>query len=129
MTEITEKDLQEVPLEDEYAAMLETQGEEATKAFYICNAFKYLHRQRRKGGVADIKKAKWCLEKYLEIDGNNGNGREEIDGKEDARAVFRRLRADKGDRGENSRVKRGEDNPYRQNGRIQPRVSLDKTEL
>lgn len=44
MIQITEKDLQEVPLEDEYASMLETQGEEATKAFYICNAFKYLHR-------------------------------------------------------------------------------------
>lgn len=68
MIEITEKDLQEVPLDDEYAAMLESQGEEATKAFYICNAFKYLHRQRRKGGVADIKKAKWCLEKYLELE-------------------------------------------------------------
>ena len=68
MTEITEKDLQEVPLEDEYSAMLESQGEEATKAFYICNAFKYLHRQRRKGGTKDIKKAKWCLERFLEIE-------------------------------------------------------------
>lgn len=67
MIEITEKDPQKVPLDDEYTAMLETQGEEATKAFYICNAFKYLHRQKRKGGVADIKKAKWCLEKYLEL--------------------------------------------------------------
>lgn len=68
MIEITEKNLQDVPLEDEYSAMLESQGEEATKAFYICNAFKYLHRQRRKGGVSDIKKAKWCLEKYLELE-------------------------------------------------------------
>ena len=68
MIEITEKDLQEVTLEDEYAAMLESQGEEATKAFYICNAFKYLHRQRRKGGTKDIKKAKWCLEKFLELE-------------------------------------------------------------
>lgn len=67
MIEITEKDLQEVPLEDEYTAMLESQGEEATKAFYICNAFKYLYRQRRKGGVEDIKKAKWYLDKYLEL--------------------------------------------------------------
>ena len=67
ITEITEKDLQEVPLEDEYTAMLETQGEEATKAFYICNAFKYLHRHRRKGGKKDIEKAKWCLDKYLEL--------------------------------------------------------------
>ena len=48
--------------------MLESQGEEATKAFYICNAFKYLHRQRRKGGKKDIEKAKWCLEKYLELE-------------------------------------------------------------
>lgn len=67
MVKLTEKDLQDVPLEDEYASMLESQGEEATKAFYICNAFKYLHRQRRKGGIKDIKKAKWCLEKYLEL--------------------------------------------------------------
>ena len=67
MTEITYKDLQEVSLEDEYTAMLESQGEEATKAFYICNAFKYLHRQKRKGGIEDIKKAKWCLDKYLEL--------------------------------------------------------------
>ena len=70
MIEITEKDLQEVPLEDEYTAMLESQGAEATKAFYICNAVKYLHRQKRNGGTKDIKKAKGCLEKYLEIDEN-----------------------------------------------------------
>ena len=68
MVEITENDLVGVPLEDEYTAMLESQGEEATKAFYICNAFKYLHRQIRKGGTKDIKKAKWCLEKFLEIE-------------------------------------------------------------
>ena len=68
MIEITEKDLREVPLEDEYTAMLETQGEEASQAFYICNAFKYLYRQKRKGGIEDIKKAKWCLDKYLELD-------------------------------------------------------------
>ena len=68
MVEIAGKDLQEVPLEDEYSAMLETQGEEATKAFYICNAFKYLHRQRRNGGIKDIEKAKWCLERFLEIE-------------------------------------------------------------
>ena len=80
MVEITEKDIIPVELEavnhpSHYGKgsiecielMLETQGEEAVKAFYICNAFKYLHRQKRKGGVADIKKAKWCLEKYLEL--------------------------------------------------------------
>lgn len=79
MIEITEKDLQGVPLEDEYTAMLESQGEEATKAFYICNAFKYLHRQKRNGGVKDIKKAKWCLEKYLELE-------EKKEGKSEGRA-------------------------------------------
>ena len=81
MIEITEKDPQDVPLDNVnhpshyetgrfecIEVMLETQGEESGKAFYICNAFKYLHRQRRKGGVADIKKAKWCLEKYLELE-------------------------------------------------------------
>lgn len=71
MVEITDKDLQDVPLEDEYTAMLETQGEEATKAFYICNAFKYLYRHKRKGGKKDIEKAKWCLERYLEIEKGN----------------------------------------------------------
>ena len=67
MIEITEKDIQEVPLEDEYAAMLESQGEEATKAFYICNALKYLYRHKRKNGVEDVRKAKWYIDKYLEL--------------------------------------------------------------
>ena len=34
MIEITEKDLQDVPLEDEYTAMLETQGEAIWKPVY-----------------------------------------------------------------------------------------------
>lgn len=48
--------------------MLETQGEEAVKDFCILNAFKYLYRHRRKNGVEDIKKAKWYLDKYIEIE-------------------------------------------------------------
>ena len=30
---------------------------------------KYLEetRQKRKGGIEDIKKAKWCLDKYFEL--------------------------------------------------------------
>ena len=48
--------------------MLETQGAEAVKDFCICNAFKYLYRHRRKNGAEDIAKAKWYLDKYLEID-------------------------------------------------------------
>lgn len=47
--------------------MLETQGAEAVKDFCICNAFKYLYRHRRKNGSEDIAKAKWYLDKYLEI--------------------------------------------------------------
>ena len=47
--------------------MLETQGTEAVKNFCICNAFKYLYRHRRKNGSEDIAKAKWYLDKYLEI--------------------------------------------------------------
>lgn len=47
--------------------MIETQGAAAVKEFCICNAFKYLYRHRNKGGKEDIKKAKWYLNKYLEI--------------------------------------------------------------
>ena len=80
MVEITEKDLQDVPLDNvnhpsHYETgkfecidvMLETQGGEAVKAFCICNASKYLYRHERKNGVEDVRKAKWCLDKYLEL--------------------------------------------------------------
>ena len=48
-------------------AMRETQGDEAVKAFCICNAFKYLWRHNRKNGDEDIKKANWYLNKAVEI--------------------------------------------------------------
>ncbi len=47
--------------------MLETQGVEAVKAFCICNAFKYLWRHNGKNGVEDIKKARWYIDKYIEL--------------------------------------------------------------
>lgn len=47
--------------------MLETQGEEAVKAFCVCNAMKYLYRHKNKNGREDIAKAVWCLNKYLEL--------------------------------------------------------------
>lgn len=47
--------------------MLETQGIEATKSFCLCNAFKYLYRHDSKNGLEDIKKAKWYIDKYLEL--------------------------------------------------------------
>ena len=47
--------------------MIETQGKEAVMDFCICNAFKYIYRHNNKNGVEDIKKAKWYLEKYIEL--------------------------------------------------------------
>lgn len=80
MIEITEKDLVPVDLDNvnhpsHYETgkfecidvMLETQGAEDVKAFCICNAMKYLYRHKKKNGVEDVKKAKWCLDKYLEL--------------------------------------------------------------
>lgn len=49
--------------------MLETQGVEAVKGFCLCNAFKYLYRHNNKNGVEDIRKARWYLDKYLELEG------------------------------------------------------------
>ena len=47
--------------------MEETQGKEAVMDFCICNAFKYLYRHNRKNGIEDIKKAKWYIDKYIEL--------------------------------------------------------------
>ena len=47
--------------------MLETQGKEDLMAFCLCNAFKYLYRHKNKNGIEDIKKAKWYLDKYIEM--------------------------------------------------------------
>lgn len=49
--------------------MIETQGVEAVKHFCLCNAFKYLYRHNRKNGVEDCKKARWYIDKYLELEG------------------------------------------------------------
>ena len=48
-------------------AMRETQGDEAVKAFCVCNAFKYLWRHNSKNGYEDIRKASWYLNKAVEI--------------------------------------------------------------
>lgn len=47
--------------------MLETQGLDAVKAFCICNAFKYIYRHNGKNGDEDIRKAKWYIDKYVEL--------------------------------------------------------------
>jgi hypothetical protein len=51
--------------------MVETQGKEAVKAYCLCAAFKYLYRHNRKNGLEDIKKARWYLDKYVELEGEN----------------------------------------------------------
>ena len=48
-------------------------GPEAVKDFCICNAFKYLWRHKYKNGVEDIKKAKWYVDKYIELSGVSKN--------------------------------------------------------
>ena len=47
--------------------MLETQGKQAVLDFCLCNAFKYLYRHNGKNGYEDIKKAKWYLDKFVEL--------------------------------------------------------------
>jgi hypothetical protein len=47
--------------------MLETQGKEAVKNFCSCNAFKYIYRHNNKNGLEDIQKAKWYIDKYIEL--------------------------------------------------------------
>lgn len=48
--------------------MLATQGKEAVMGFCRCNAFKYIYRAPFKDGMDDIKKAKWYLDKMIELD-------------------------------------------------------------
>ena len=47
--------------------MIETQGKQAVMSVCICNAFKYLYRAYRKNGIEDIMKARWYLNKYIEL--------------------------------------------------------------
>lgn len=55
-------------------AMAATQGKEAVMDFCLCNAFKYLWRHKSKNGIEDIKKAKWYIDKYLEMSGEAKKG-------------------------------------------------------
>lgn len=64
--------------------MVETQGAETVKGFCIGNAFKYIYRHSNKNGLEDVKKARWYLNKYIELsEGQNGqeeNGHKRTDG-------------------------------------------------
>lgn len=50
-----------------FDVLIATQGKEAAQHFCLCNAMKYLFRQGRKNGREDIEKARWYLDKYLEL--------------------------------------------------------------
>lgn len=52
-------------------AMQAAFGKEAVSWFCVCNAFKYVWRHRNKNGVEDIDKAKWYLNKYVQINGDS----------------------------------------------------------
>lgn len=55
--------------------MEEALGREAVKDFCLCNAFKYLYRCCRKNGLEDLKKARWYLNKRIEMEEEDENGR------------------------------------------------------
>lgn len=52
--------------------MREVFGDEAVKHFCQCNAFKYVWRMNRKNGIEDARKAIWYLNKYCELENDNG---------------------------------------------------------
>ena len=48
--------------------MTEVFGVEAVQAFCRLNAFKYLFRSDRKNGIEDIKKARWYINKFIDLE-------------------------------------------------------------
>lgn len=56
-----------------FDVMKEALGDDSVKDFCISNAFKYIYRHKRKNGVEDIKKAKWYIDKYLELEESNND--------------------------------------------------------
>ena len=48
-------------------AMISAFGKTAVAHFCLCNAFKYQWRHPSKGGMQDIDKAQWYLNKYKEL--------------------------------------------------------------
>ena len=48
--------------------MIDVFGVDAVRDFCRCNAFKYLWRSDKKGGVEDIQKAIWYLTKYVDLE-------------------------------------------------------------
>ena len=56
-----------------FDVMKEALGDDSVKDFCIANSFKYIYRHKRKNGVEDIKKAKWYIDKYLELEESNND--------------------------------------------------------
>ena len=56
-----------------FDVMREVLGDDSVKDFCIANTFKYIYRHKRKNGVEDIKKAKWYIDKYLELEENKND--------------------------------------------------------
>ena len=50
-----------------FDVMCECLGYEVVLDFCIANAFKYIYRHRNKGGLEDVKKAQWYINRYLMI--------------------------------------------------------------
>lgn len=42
-------------------------GVDMVKDFCLCNAFKYIWRSTKKNGLEDLKKAKWYINKIIEL--------------------------------------------------------------
>lgn len=53
--------------------MIDTFGKYAAIDFCHLNAFKYLWRFKHKNGLEDLKKAKWYVEKEIELMGESVN--------------------------------------------------------
>lgn len=49
-------------------AMQAAFGEQVVMHFCVCNAFKYIWRHNNKNGMEDIAKAKWYLNKYVQLE-------------------------------------------------------------
>lgn len=49
-------------------AMQAAFGKQAVMWFCVCNAFKYIWRHNNKNGMEDIAKAKWYLNKYVQLE-------------------------------------------------------------
>lgn len=57
-----------------FDVLLATQGKTNVQAFCICNAVKYLFRHLRKNGLEDVKKARWYIDKFIELEEEANDG-------------------------------------------------------